>query len=53
MSNDLDAMLNQAPTLTFEPFPSSAPEAPAVSEPEVAKALEEEGWKVELISPPR
>ena len=48
MSNDLDAMLNQAPTLTFEPFPSNAPEAPAVSEPEVTKALEEEGWKVEL-----
>ena len=48
MSNDLDAMLQEAPTLTFEPFPASTPEAPAVSEPEVTKALEEEGWKVEL-----
>ena len=34
MSNDLDEMLNQGPTLTFEPF--SQPEAPEV--PKVAEA---------------
>lgn len=36
MSNDLDEMLNQGPTLTFEPF--SQPEAPEV--PKVAEATQ-------------
>ena len=48
MSNDLDEMLNQGPTLTFEPFSQpEAPEVPTVSEatqkvPEVVLTPEEQ-----------
>lgn len=34
MSKDLDEMLQEAPTLTFEPFPGTQPEVPAVAAPE-------------------
>lgn len=44
MSKDLDAMLQEAPTLTFEPFPAKKEEvavaAPAEIKPEEPKALE-------------
>lgn len=48
MSNDLDAMLKEAPSLTFEPFGAQPqPEAPAVQEeapaaPEVVLTPEEQ-----------
>lgn len=41
-------MLQEAPSLTFEPFPEEKPQISDVSGQEAAKALEEEGWKVEL-----
>ena len=46
MSNDLDEMLNQAPTLTFEPF--GQPEAPA----EVPVAAEEKPKVPEVVLTP-
>lgn len=42
MSENLDEMLKEAPTLTFEPFPQAAPEAPAVVEPEQTQVKEQE-----------
>ncbi len=41
MSNDLDEMLKEAPTLTFEPFSGTQPEVPAVMEPEKVPKPEE------------
>ena len=41
MSNDLDEMLKEAPTLTFEPFSGTQPEVPAVAEPEKVPKPEE------------
>ncbi len=46
MSKDLDEMLQEAPTLTFEPFPEAKPEVPAVTAPE--KVPEPEAMQVEL-----
>ena len=40
MSKDLDEMLKEAPTLTFEPFPEEKKEEAIVSEPAAAKETE-------------
>lgn len=45
MSKDLDELLQEAPTLTFEPFPQEQPQAPTAVKTEEVK---EEEWKVEL-----
>lgn len=48
MDNNLDAMLNEAPTLTFEPFGGQAANAAMAVKDMVAPQAEEEGWKIEL-----
>lgn len=45
--NDLESKLKEAPTLTLEPFAAPQPEAPAVSEAQVAEAVKEQ-MNVEL-----
>ena len=41
MSKDLDELLQEAPTLTFEPFPQEKPQVPVASEPIVEEKEEE------------
>ncbi len=41
MSKDLDEMLQEAPSLTFEPFPGTQPQVPAKPEPAPAPKPEE------------
>lgn len=45
--NDLESKLKEAPALTLEPFAAPQPEAPAVSEAQVAEAVKEQ-MNVEL-----
>ncbi len=40
--SELDTMLNQAPTLTLEPFAEPKPEVPAMSETQVVEAVKEQ-----------
>ena len=49
MSKDLDEMLKESPTLTFEPFPEEKKEEMVVSEP---AAVAEEPEKLEVILSP-
>ena len=48
MSKNLDELLQEAPTLTFEPFPETKEQVPEVSEPAVVAEPEEEELKVVL-----
>lgn len=48
MSKNLDELLQEAPTLTFEPFPEDKEQVPAVSEPAVVAEPEKEELKVVL-----
>ena len=49
MSKDLDELLQEAPTLTFEPFPQEKPQVPVASDPVVEEKEEE---KLEVVLTP-
>jgi len=51
MSKNLDELLQEAPTLTFEPFPQEKPQVPAETEAKIVVEAEEE--KLEVVLTPQ
>ena len=48
MSKDLEELLQEAPTLTLEPFPQEEAKLPEAEKPEETTPVEEEKWEVVL-----